>query len=391
VSPPATQTRPGLLVGAFFFVLTVLLVPPIIGHRDLPRWALIYAGGPILALIFCWKDNAPVKWPDLLGFGFLAFTMASLSWAPDPTLGVLALWHWAALAGLYLVGSRLVSLEPVLLGAGIGIALNSSLVLAQVIGFDGIPQKSGPAGLFVVGNYLAEAAVLVMVALVLYRQYFAAMLCLPAAVLPMGRGALLALAAVGLAWVWPRSRTLAVSLLAGLVLLAIVLSNHSPHQSSTLQRLDIWRDSVAGLTWTGSGAGSYYTLFPGHMKRHDFFESRPSHAHNDALELIYEYGPGALLLGALLSFALAGSLTPARALLLAFVVEGIPGFPLHWPVTAALAALALGHLCRDGAVVRGLQYYRRNYGRIRRAREFRDQGRTLRPDAGGGAAVPVRL
>ena len=48
------------------------------------------------------------------------------------------------------------------------------------------------AGLFVVGNYLAEAAVLVAIALALYRRLVLAALCLPAAILPMGRGALLA-------------------------------------------------------------------------------------------------------------------------------------------------------------------------------------------------------
>jgi len=334
----------GFVPAAVAFLLTVAFVPWFTNAATAPRWALLSVAVPAL-LYISGRNVRHAEYASLLGLAFLAYAAASLAWAPDPYQGAWLLWQWALLAGCFVVGARLPSLRPVVIAAGIGLAISGALAIAQAFGWRGIPQNNAPAGLFVNRNYLAEAAVLALVGAVGYRLWWLAVALVPAVVLPTARGAAVALAGVGAAWLWTRSRATALWLIA-LGMIGVSLT-FSAHNASMAQRLDLWKSTVAGLTWAGSGIGSFYARFPSHAPSWPLLEHRPVHAHSDPLELVYEFGIGAAPIGALLVILMWGPLTPARAMLLAFLIEGAFGFPLRWPVTAFLAALAAGHLCRE--------------------------------------------
>jgi hypothetical protein len=339
-------TAVGFVPAAFAFALAVAFVPWFTNAATAPRWALLSVGVPLLVSIFPpYRVVEKIDMATALGLAFLAYAAASLAWTPDPYQGTWLLWQWLLLAGAFTLGSRLSCLRPVVVGAGLGLAISGAIAVAQALGWQSIPQNNAPAGLFVNRNYLAEAAVLALVGAVGFRLWWLAAALVPAIVLPTARGAAVALAGVGAAWLWTRSRLAAALLIAGMA--AALPLTYSAHNASIGQRVDLWKSTVAGLTWTGSGVGSFYARFPSHAPDWPLLEHRPAHAHSDPLELVYEFGIGAVPIGALLVLLMWGPLTPARAMLLAFLIEGAFGFPLRWPVTAFLAALAAGHLCRD--------------------------------------------
>jgi hypothetical protein len=106
------------------------------------------------------------------------------------------------------------------------------------------------------------------------------------------------------------------------------------------------------MNWFGHGIGSFYIDFP--FFQEGGFARRFDHAHNDLLELGYEFGVLALLPVVLWLFAVA-HYSPISAVLAVFAVEGCFGFPLFLPVTGALGAISAGHLCGTWERVRSRQ------------------------------------
>lgn len=333
------RLSPGFAAGVFSCLLAVAFVPSFMLPSDSPKWALL-ALGSIAACAL----RPKLTLPHLIGGAFLAYAAASLVWTSGPYDGINELAKLIFLAAIFLIGERLADLRPVYVGLAVGFAVNSGVVIAQWLGWDGLPQFAGPAGLFMNKNYLAEAAAMLLVALVGKRLWWCIPGVLPSLLLTGARGALLGVAAAALAWLWTKSRLAAVALLAIGVLAGGFLIARGGG-SSMAEREVIWRSTVAGLTMTGSGIGSFYGRFPSHAPDYDTVRLTPGHAHNDLLEMTYELGPGVLLYLALIGLALLGPFGAERLVLIVFLAEGCFGFPLHCPVTAALAALAAGHLC----------------------------------------------
>ena len=125
--------------------------------------------------------------------------------------------------------------------------------------------------------------------------------------------------------------------------------------STTLNnRLAYWGNSVAMILdrpW-GQGVGGYWAAYPFY---HDALVDtpilgeaynenyRPRSAHNDALTLLAETGPGAVLLALVLLVAVRER-GPAHLGLLAFLLCGLFAFPLLVPASAFLAAVCCGYL-----------------------------------------------
>ena len=209
-----------------------------------------------------------------------------------------------------------------------------------------IPGQDGIAGLFPNKNFMGEAAALVTIGLLVTpRGWF--WLPGPMAALWCGscRGAFLGLACAAIIWLWPRSKIAAI----GFILLGLgygaVLMGEQQSTSDLAQRFMIWADAWDGLTIFGRGIGSYYAAVTEHGWRlFQFTNQRADHAHNDALELLFELGiPGLLMglafVGSLLSRPVQGS----GLVLVCFVGVGLVGFPLHEPVTAFLGLVAAGN------------------------------------------------
>lgn len=340
--PP--RLNPGLTAGVFSFVLPIAFVPWFTLPSDTPKWALV-ALGSIAACAL--RPRLTVA--HLAGLAFLTFAALSLLWTTGPYDGANVLLKLLFLAGFFLIGERLESLRPVWIGLALGFTINSGVAIAQWYGWQGIPTGAWPAGLFVNKNYMAEPAALVLVALVASRLWWFIPGIIPA-ILPPGtpvtRGAVFGLAVAGICWVFTRSKALGLVLVLGSVFAAAVLLHRGDGGNSMAERALIWGSTVNGLTWSGSGIGSFIGRFPSHAPAMDTVHMSPSHAHNDLIEMVYELGPGALLYLAVVLLALCGPFGAAWLVLAAFLAEGCFGFPLHFPVTGTIAALAAGHLCR---------------------------------------------
>lgn len=330
--------------------MAVLFVPWISGAATTPRWALLSIGVPILMSIF--STYRLVTKIDMLGLAFIGWCAVTLAWSPGPYEGIQNLWELLLIAGLFCLGARLPDLRPVVIGFGLGIAVNSGFLLFQMAGFHPVAAVQCCAGLFVNPNFLAEPAALVLIGAIGYRLFWLVPGILPAVLLTGVRGPLVALGCAGLAWLWFRSKATTVALAGvGLVAMFFVITDPA-HNNSGAQRMTMWGDMLPVMTPLGNGLGSFYTLYPGHAPHANTLVTRPTHAHNDFLEIAYETGlPGILLFGALLAFALWGRWETERLMLLAFMTEAAFGFPLHFPATIFLAALCAGRLCAGRAVV----------------------------------------
>jgi len=106
------------------------------------------------------------------------------------------------------------------------------------------------------------------------------------------------------------------------------------------------------LTWFGHGWGQFYSTFPQHAVHIDTFLERPEHAHSDAIEIIYELGVGCVFAIAFLWSIGRTALATERAILAAFLVEGLFGFPFYMPATVAVFAIVAGRLAAAGPSLR---------------------------------------
>lgn len=323
----------------------VAYVPGLSGAAFTPRWALLSAVVPMLA---AFTECRAFTVAHAFGTALLAWCAVTLIWAADLWDGLDALWKLALFACLFHIGAALPSLRPVYIGAGLGIVVNGGFAVVQLLGVDLVYRIEGQtgmaSGLFMNKTQLAEPAALVLIGLIGHRLWCLAALVLPAVALPMARSPLVALTSVTGVSLW---RTSAYAVVMVLVAAAIVFLAWSPNVVSINERLIIWYATFDNLAWFGHGIGSFYTLFPSHAQAWDFMISRPAHAHNDWLELAYETGlPGALLASGFLVLVLCGKWRTEYFIVLAFVIEACFGFPLHYPATVFLAALAAGYACR---------------------------------------------
>jgi hypothetical protein len=297
---------------------------------------------------------------------FLAWAILSLAWSPAMLDGIDAVFMLALLAACFCLGNQIESLRPIIIGAALGLTLSSAFALVQWltphapgVGFD------SPSGLFVNGNYMAEAAALLVVGAAAERLWWLLPGLMPALLLSHARGAMLAtvLAAIVLF----RSKTDVVVALSGAVVLAGVWAAF--HIDATMaDRLDLWSTTARGVTFFGHGIGSFWQVYADMDTRAVVTES-PTFAHNEFLHIAFELGIVGLALALAFCALLAGPLDTPRLILIALAVEACFAFPTHLPTTAFLGAVAAGHAVRNRYLLRaGLMRGRRTVApRVARA------------------------
>lgn len=393
-------TAGALFCALFGFALAVGYLPDTVDAGRSGRWAVLAVGIP--ALLHLRASQRQSNAGLALGAIFLGFAGLTLLWTPSLWDGIAALLQLGILAMAFVLGGRLPSLLPVYVGLALGLAVSGALVLIEVAwGAVYVWQVFPPAGLMVSKNWLAEAAAMVLVALLAHRRWALAAAILPCLVFTNARGALLGLGVVAVLWLWRRSRWLAretaavgAGLLAALALSGILADYRVFSMVSVGERAMIWQNTLHGMTWLGRGLGSFYTEYPSHAWLQDMLLSRAWHAHNDFLEWAYELGPGALLPVALLAWCLRTPLAPERAVLIVFIVEAAFGFPAHLPVSGCIAAMAAGHLAARGEPLRSLHARWRMGLRARAPAPGPERGAAaVCGGAAGvstGAAVPAR-
>jgi O-antigen ligase len=346
----------------------------------------------------------PVKWrlELFLLIGFLAWCALSLLWSVSWLDGIDRLWQFVLFVVAFAVATTLTKRQFgfVILGAGLGMLVNTIIVIAQFTSSLGltaflpyiseIAQVNVPAGLFLNRNFLAEAG-LIIVAVTLGMPFWPlAVILLPALVFTQSKAVGLAAGFLGLLWLWGKSRKTAVLLTMVLLIGAGTISIHASQfdqrfgmfqglrTSNSLEiRLSMWANSAAMIAdkpW-GQGIGGYWSAYPFY---HDALRQtsewdgaynerfRPNSAHNDFLTLVAETGPGAFLLIAVFLLALRVN-HAARNGLIAFLVLGLVNFPLYLPTTAFLAAICAGYLASIGKPIR-IPFYRWGNALLQRTR-----------------------
>jgi hypothetical protein len=340
-------------VAVLFFILMVAFLPFMANAAMAPRWTMLAVGVPLLLT----RVALPTTRGALLGAGFMLYSAASLLWHPLPWFGALALWQWLLLAGVFCVGSHVESLKPVAKACAAGITISSFISIAQMMGWNTLPAINVPAGLFVNKNTMSEMAGLVVVLLLSLRMYSWLPLVLPAFLLPMCRGAIVGVLIAGVCAAFRRRIEYGVFCLLTLIGGGLLLANMRPETIAI--RLTVWKNTIAGFTFFGNGAGSFFILYPKHSQDYDIaVYGRPIQVHNDFLEMIFDLGIGSLFIFGVVVVALCAGLprylrgkryeneaTAAWMVLVAGLGMALFEFPLRMPASAALVALVAGRLC----------------------------------------------
>ena len=336
-------------MGAVGFLLAATYWPGLAGAAEASRWASLCVLVPI-ALFFV---QVRLTVTHLVGGLLFGWAVLSLMWTPVWYDGVAALMQFIVLAGAVLIGASR-GAGSLWKGLGYGLLLSSVVCVVQALGFQPVADTgSASSGLFVNPDVLAEITAVVFIALVFERSWLAVGL-LPALFLTECRSALIAVFVVGAIagwrkWRWRVLYSLPL-LVGGVLLTATKWSNgDSP-------RLDMWRDTLAGLTTWGNGIGSFYSAFPKYATlTSDLYQ--PAHAHNDLLELAFELGvvPAALAIALLLALVWRANFKD-RCLLIALGIMSMVGFPLHSPSTVFVFGIVEGCAARNWSVLRAFKF-----------------------------------
>jgi hypothetical protein len=334
--------------GVSAFVLTVLFWPGLASAATTPRWAFLSIA--VFATLQFTRASKITTAHVLLCL-FMGYALLSFLWTPIIYDAMNIYWKFVVLAGLFWLGAEAKDLRPVVVGAALGLWINSGIVIAQVNGWAAWPQLMVPGGLFMNKDLNGEIAVMVLAAAFAYRLWWVVPGVLPSFVLPGSRSSYVAAGVVVLSWVggrFPRLSTMFVVLAAAGVAGYFIVR----HDSSVAQRVHMWLDAYPGLKLWGNGIGSFYALYPRFATRLDTLVERPEHAHNDLVDLTFELGIGALLAVAFFVSCYRHKLAAERSVLLAFFVIGCFSFPLYMPATAAFFAFAAGCLAGAGPALR---------------------------------------
>ena len=314
--------------------ISALYVPGYTGASIQTSWVVLSCVLPALTL---WR---PVT---LTGFhwailAWVGLALAAITWALSPYDAVWGAWQVILFALAFFYGSSHDSLHDLFKGLGIGATASALVAYAQAFGLHW-PMMWGPtpSGLYYNSMYAGEIFAIVILGCVIYRLYWLIPALVVALVLSQSHAGWIALLIGILAWHY---RSLSLVALVPLVV-AVVFTYH--FRESDAQRLQVWYAAVTNLAWFGHGPGSVLALW----YRSGTTLVYPEYAHNDFLQLAFEYGLFAILpIGLLL---ILGLCTNARdwPLWIAFLFMGLVSFPLYTPILAFIGACAAGRISRD--------------------------------------------
>ena len=332
-------------------VVSLCYVPGVTGAYIATQW-------PVLAVLlsFGLLRSGPFTVFHAAGLAFIAYAAARVPFSPAPYASVFGLWLIVVMGLSVWFGTVATNMRGLYAGLALGASISSLLAVLQYFDWNTVPTMTPyPAGLYI--NSVQQGAVLalIVVALASERMWWWAIPLAPGIFLSHSRGAWVMLA-VGLLGCCVR-RLWAIGAIAAVgafYLLSPALSS----SSSDIQRMFIWRVAWDHLTWLGWGPGVFYTLATFYDGTFSFY---PEYAHNDALQLAFEYGLGAVAPLGIIGYALWRTDVKEWPIVLAFVTAGCYSMPLFIPITSFLALVAVGRVLRVHGLARG-------YGGSRRQR-----------------------
>lgn len=325
---------------ALGLIVSLCYVPGVIGAYVATQWPVLSIALPV-AVMYQRGIMTPLHWAGLV---FVAYAFAHLHSVPIFADGVWGIWILSIMALSFWLGSTLSNLRDLYRGLAIGAAVSSLVGVAQWFGYSPVMYVSEhPAGLYVNSVVQGMTLAFLVVALVSERLWLYVPLLLPGLVLSHSRGAFVALA-IGLLAVYVR-RVWVFGLL-GLIGL-IMLFTVRPDSSDEL-RLLVWNDALHFLTPWGWGPGSFFSWL---IPYRDYL-IHPEYAHNDAIQLVFEYGIFAAFPIGIFAFLLTRVRSREWPVLVTFVTASCYAMPLWAPITSFLACLVAGRLALDWHLAR---------------------------------------
>lgn len=264
----------------------------------------------------------------------LAYACVSALFVDGPN-ALWRLWQLALFALAFHLGSTLPSLRPIWIGLAIGGSISSALAVAEWLD-PNLPimqfSTSAQAGLHY--NPVMQGMILsvISVALLSENLWLWIVPLIPGILLSHSRGAIfVALAGATLCKV----RQPLLMLCFGLATVLYATLQLSPHDT---ERMEIWITSAHQLSWLGKGTGAFTDLWIiiSTVALH------PENTHNDFLQLLYEFGIGAVPFLALIGVTLLRSDEPSFPPAAAIAIFSCFSFPLFTPITAFAFALCAG-------------------------------------------------
>lgn len=324
-------------------LVSVAFMPGITGASIPTGWAAMSFTLPWVML----KDVKMTPF-HYLGLAFLAYTTASLAWTNSPLDGIGELWHWALLALAFMLGSRLELLGPFWKGLALGCGVSSVVAVAQWFGWDGVANLDWAkwAGLFYNNAVAGAVAAVTLGGCLTYRLWRYVALPIPLLLLSQSRGAWAALFCTWAICIYRSFGGVEKIIFSLVIAIALGFGIYLFHGASDSIRLTIWGELLHRLSFFGAGIGSSANIY--------FFTPSQlfhiEHAHNDYLNLLYEYGVGALPLFLLAALLVEQTNAYAWPAYICSLILACYYWPLESPVSAFILAVVAGHLAGGSRV-----------------------------------------
>lgn len=310
-------------------------VPNIVGAVVPTNWAVMW----IIAPVLLFKTKIELTLIHVLGSIFLLYASLSWMWSPHGTLDLLRLF---GLASVFVWATTLKDLKNIVFGLSCGLCVVALIAISQYFGFDIVFKATDkPAGLFVNSNVYSEITGMLFLLILIYKLWWFLPATIPG-LLVSSRATIIGLGLTFLIWLWAKSRSLAI-FISILTTLAFVLTTNFEDFKSVYERFDIWKDTISGFTLLGHGVGSFVYDYPIYEHYHDMMTTRPFEAHNDLLQLIFEFGIGIIPLILMISLLLKTNDNHKYPLIFFIIISQL-GFPFHMPVTAFMATILAAYL-----------------------------------------------
>jgi hypothetical protein len=313
-------------------IVSLCYVPGVTGAYIATQW-------PVLALTmpFWLLRSGRFTLLHLVGVLFVTYAATQIPWTVNIYGTVYGFWLLTIWATVVWFGSQAsdVDLRELYKGLAIGAAASSFVAVLQHFGIGVVPRTSfAPAGLYVNSVQQSVVLALLTVALATEGLWFWVLPLIPGLALADSRSGILVVL-IGLLGYMMRS--LLVPAVVVTTAAVFYLSHPAP---SDAERMYIWDVAWRGLTWFGWGTGAFYSI----ILERDGVTWLPEYAHNDFLQLAFEYGVGALLPTAVFMYALWRTDAKQWPTVLAFCAAMCFSMPLFMPIAALLGLIAVGRV-----------------------------------------------
>lgn len=338
---PLHKSCPLFFLG--FGVITAY-IPGIVGASISTGWLFLLIVAPILFLYCDIKLG--------LGFIFICYAAISLIWTEILNIAWFHFLQLVVLGCVFHIGRSIKEndLKTIFKGlvAGLGISVIISILQWQGFNLGIYVLSKSYAGLFINPNIYSEISAILLISCIVLKLWYWIPITIPGLLFTQSRAAYLALIIGLLIAIWKYNKYIAISLVLLVGLFGLYFYWGKFSLISIQERLDMWADTIQGFKIFGNGVGSYEALFPYYSTHINTELARPRYAHNDLLQIIFEFGIGSILFLMVLINVFRSN-KPETAILLTVCVISIFTYPLHIPTPAFIAFLVAGYLTSDTA------------------------------------------